>query len=78
MAQRMQQPDSATLDEFATSEGVSTSWATRMMRLAYLSPRIVTAILDGRQPAGLTASKLMQDTRLPMDWREQERSLGFG
>ncbi len=78
MANRMVQPNAATLDEFAASKGISTSWATRMMRLVYLSPRIVTAILEGRQPVGLTANKLMQDTRLPMDWREQERRLGFG
>jgi site-specific DNA recombinase len=35
----------------------------------------VSAILDGSQPDGLTASRLMQDTRLPLDWREQEQLL---
>jgi site-specific DNA recombinase len=39
--------------------------------------RIVAAILVGKQPAELTANKLMADTRLPLDWREQRTALGF-
>jgi hypothetical protein len=53
------------------------SYATRLVRLAFLAPDIVTAILAGKQPAGLTANKLMADTRLPLDWRDQRAALGF-
>lgn len=74
---QMTAADDGTLDQFAAAAGISISWATRLMRLAYLSPGIVAAILGGRQPPGLTANKLMQDTRLQMDWREQKRALGF-
>jgi hypothetical protein len=35
------------------------------VRLAFLAPDIVTAILAGKQLAGLTANKLMADTHLP-------------
>jgi hypothetical protein len=52
-------------------------YAARLMRLNYLAPDIVVAILNGRQPAALTASKPMADTRLPLPWSEQRRSLGF-
>lgn len=34
-------------------------------------------ILNGRQPAVLTATKLMADTRLPLVWTEQRKALGF-
>ena len=34
-------------------------------------------LLGGRQPPDLTARKLMDDTRLPLDWNEQRRALGF-
>ena len=47
------------------------------MRLNYLAPDIVVAILNGRQPVGLTAHKLMADTRLPLEWSEQRTTLGF-
>ena len=48
----------------------------RRMRLAFLSPRIVEAILEGRQPAALTFSRLMK-MEIPTDWDAQWRALGF-
>jgi hypothetical protein len=68
---------SLTLEEIAKSEDMVPSYATRLFRLTLLAPDIVSAILGGRQPPGLTARKLMDDTRLPLDWNEQRRSLGF-
>ena len=44
-------PDQTT-EEIARAEGVTASFATRVLRLAYLAPDIATAILDGRAPAG--------------------------
>ncbi len=66
-----------SLTAFAARQGISQSYATRLVRLAWLAPDIVDAILDGRQPAGLTASGLMRDTRIPTDWVEQREALGF-
>ena len=53
-------------------------YAARLMRLNYLAPDIVVAILNGRQPVGLTASRLISDTRLPLEWSAQRAALGFG
>ena len=36
------------------------------MRLNCLAPDIVEAIIAGRQPAGLSANKLIKDTRFPL------------
>jgi hypothetical protein len=66
-----------SLTAFAADRGVSQSYATRLVRLAWLAPDIVEAILGGCQPANLTASRLMQDTHIPTDWRDQRRALGF-
>jgi hypothetical protein len=52
------------------------SYATRLFRLT-LAPDILSAILSGQHPPELTARRLMDDTRLPLDWNEQRRSLGF-
>ena len=68
---------SLTLEEIAKSEGMVPSYATRLFRLTLLAPDIVSAILSGKHPPELTARKLMDDTRLPPDWNEQRRSLGF-
>jgi hypothetical protein len=61
----------------AYEEKITASYATRLVRLTFLAPDIVAAILAGKQPAGLTANKLMADTRLPLDWRDQRAALGF-
>jgi site-specific DNA recombinase len=75
--QRLLDDRSLTLEEIAESEGVVPSYATRLFRLTLLAPDIVSAFLNGRHPPDLTARRLMDDTRLPLDWNEQRRSLGF-
>ena len=77
IAKRMFEPNCPPLDAVAREERITASYATRLVRLAFLAPDIVTAILAGKQPAGLTANKLMADTRLPLDWRDQRAALGF-
>jgi hypothetical protein len=69
---------SLTFEDIAKSEGVVPSYATRLFRLTILTPDIVSAILSGKHPPELTARRLMDDTRLPLDWNEQRRRLGFG
>jgi site-specific DNA recombinase len=68
---------SLTFEDIAKSEGVVPSYVTRLFRLTILAPDIVSAILSGRNPPELTARRLMDDTRLPLDWNEQRRSLGI-
>ena len=68
---------SLTFEDIANTEGVVPSYATRLFRLTVLAPDIVGAILSGKHPPELTARRLMDDTRLPLDWNEQRRCLGF-
>ena len=68
---------SLTLEEIAKEEKMVPSYATRLFRLTLLAPSIVGAILNGNQPPELTARKLMDDKRLPLDWNEQRRALGL-
>ena len=68
---------SLMIDDIAKSERIVPSYATRLFRLILLAPDIVAAILVGHQPPELTANRLMDDTRLPVEWSEQRRVLGF-
>jgi site-specific DNA recombinase len=43
--------------------------------LAFLSPRIISRLLDGAVPASLTITALAR--ALPWSWAEQERRLGL-
>jgi len=50
---------------------------SRILRLAYLSPALVEAILDGNYPAHLKMQDLMQP--FPMEWeRQRERFFSCG
>ena len=46
-----------------------------LVPLAFLSPRIVSGLLDGTAPAGLTIATLARAQ--PLSWAEQERRLGL-
>jgi site-specific DNA recombinase len=48
-----------------------------LLRLSFLAPDITRAILEGRQPGGFTAQKLVTYVGLPLAWTEQRRALGF-
>ena len=66
------------LDVLAAQEGITGSYFTRVVRLGWLAPDIVKAILDGRQPVTLTAARLLRESRrLPGDWATQRRMLDF-
>jgi len=78
IGKRMFEPGCPPLEDIAREERITSSYATRLVRLTFLAPDIVAAIVAGKQPAGLTANKLMADTRLPLDWRDQRAALGFG
>lgn len=65
----------ASLNSIASREGVSTTYATRIMPLAFLAPDIVEAIYEGLQPADLKVKAL--SANLPLDWAAQRRALGF-
>jgi len=69
--------DGVPFSALAEREGVSRSYFTRLVRLSYLAPDIVQAILDGRQPGDLTPDKLLAHSRLPIGWHEQRTALGF-
>jgi site-specific DNA recombinase len=62
-----------SLHELATREGITRRYIRRLVNLAFLSPQLVEAILQGRQPVALTATRLTE-LDLPLDWSEQ-RSL---
>jgi hypothetical protein len=58
-----------TIDELAAAEKINSSYVSRLLRLTLLAPDIVEAILDGRQPDGMTLPGLMQP--FPVEWGQQ-------
>jgi hypothetical protein len=51
---------------------------TSLVRLSYLAPAIIRALLAGRHPTELTPTGLLRLSKdLPQDWQEQRHFLGF-
>jgi hypothetical protein len=65
----------------AEREGVLSNYVRRLLRLGFLAPTIVEAIVEaivtGYQPPELTAKALTERIELPLLWAEQERALGL-
>lgn len=68
---------SCTIRQIEDREGLRSGSVSRMLPLAWLAPDISAAILDGRQPAHLTAKILRDIPNLPLDWQDQRKILGF-
>src|SRR5438874_246766 len=63
-----------SLGQIAERDGITRRYIRRLVDLAFLSPRLVEAILQSRQPVELTATRLAE-LDLPLDWAEQHRLL---
>jgi hypothetical protein len=50
----------ATVKDLAAGERINASYGSRLLRLTLLAPDLVEAILDGRQPEGMTLPALME------------------
>jgi hypothetical protein len=74
---KLMQGTAGKFAELAQGEAINRTYFTRLLRLAYLAPDITEAILDGRQPSGLTATTLIERS-LPPSWAAQRCQLGFG
>jgi hypothetical protein len=59
----------ATLRDLAEAEAINESYLGRILRLTLLSPTIIEAILEGRQPATLELDDLLKP--FPIEWDEQ-------
>ena len=64
-------------DELATiaaREGITVNYLGAMLPFAFLSPKLVRAILEGRQPPALTTNWIRRHS-LPASWADQDRIL---
>lgn len=63
------------VNDLAHALNLDWSYVHRLLRLTLLAPDIVEAIINGREPEGLTLSKLRGS--LPLAWVEQRGWVGM-
>ncbi len=61
----------STITELAAAERINASYVSRIPKLALLAPDVVEAILEGRQPEGMTFPGLMEGVEV--EWAEPRK-----
>lgn len=64
------------LAEIARANRGDGSYVSRILDLTLLAPDIIDAILDGKEPSGLSLARLTKK-QIPLLWEEQRQVLGF-
>ncbi|MGO9055958.1 MAG: hypothetical protein ACLQU2_01005 [Candidatus Binataceae bacterium] len=64
-----------SIGDIARREHLTSRHVRRVMRLAFLAPRIVEAIAEGRQSAELSTIAMTQRIELPPLWSAQQQAL---
>lgn len=66
-----------SLTEIASLNATTVSEVSRLLPMAFLSPKIVSRIIAGKQPIELTAHRLSRLSGLPLAWTDQAALLGL-
>ncbi len=66
-----------TVEEIGRREGISGGYVLRLVRLAFLDPSILCAVLDGNMPYQLRSDALTGPQAIAPRWAHQQRVFGF-
>lgn len=64
-----------SITEIAKLERVSLTYVAQLLPLGFMAPSLVTEILAGRQPATLTADRVIRRERVSERWTDQLRKI---
>ena len=71
----LQSPE-LSLNQLGKREGRCRTHLARLLRISWLSPRLVEAVAAGTQPKAVTR-KMLLSSEIPLAWEEQEQMLGL-
>jgi hypothetical protein len=72
---RIESGRSKSITDLAAQEKVTIAYVGKLLNLTCLAPDIVAAILDGRQPRGLSVNVMLKD--VAAGWDQQREAWGF-
>jgi hypothetical protein len=67
-----------SIENVAAQQGHGRDYFATLLRLSYLAPDVIAAILDGKQPPNLNRQKLARLSALPLGWEAQREMLSRG
>jgi len=65
----------STMKALALREELARSYVMRVLRLSFLAPDLIEAILNGQQPPELTLEPFRHP--IPLEWTVQRKFFGF-
>ncbi len=71
----MLQARGRTMRDLAREAGVGRPYFSRIVKLGFLAPEVIQAVLCDRHPSELTAKRLSLHTKLPNGWKDQTTAL---
>ncbi len=75
--QQLKDNPNMSVPTLADNEGVTISYITRLVRLAFLSPAAIQHIIDGKTPAHLSLVDLQKADGIPSAWKDQASFFGI-
>ena len=63
------------INRLAKEEGFNPSYMSRIVRLSFLSPKVVEGVLSGNVAAGVDCRRLLAPDGVALSWADQERAL---
>lgn len=75
MRRRIESGRSRSIADLAVQKKVTFAYAGKLMNLTCLAPHIVVAILDGRQPRGLSVNVMLKE--IAAGWDRQREAWEF-
>lgn len=66
---KLERGEAGTLNDVAKAEGVTTSFISRFVRMAYLSPYVLEQLIVHRRPCAISLEQLTVAAKSP--WAEQ-------
>ena len=65
----------STMTVLAQREGLTRRYVMRVLRLSFLAPDLIEAILNGWQPPGLTLERFRRP--IPLEWVRQRQYFSY-
>ena len=73
---QLEEGEASTLQDIAGREGVSERFIGRMIRLAYLAPEVLEALVAQRRPPAISINEMVEVAKLPCPSSNHLRPLG--
>ena len=72
---KLESGEAQSIKQIAIDENITDRYISRLLRLTYLAPNIIDAILSGKEPRDFVLGRLYKS--IPLDWSEQRAILRF-